>query len=72
MAGKEPHTIGSGKAIRETGKAVLVQLDDEFDPFGEPQEIWIPKSVIHDDSEVYQEDTEGEIIVFSWWAEKNR
>ena len=73
MSGKEPHALGAGKAIREShsGKALLVALDDEFDPFGKNVEIWIPKSVIHDDSEVYEEDDEGEILVHLWWAEKN-
>ena len=30
----------------------------------------IPKSVLHDDSEVYEADTTGELIVMRWWAQK--
>ena len=30
----------------------------------------IPKSVLHDDSEVYESGTEGELIVMRWWAQK--
>jgi hypothetical protein len=33
-------------------------------------EIWIPKSVIHDDSEVYKEGAEGKLVVARWFAEK--
>ena len=34
--------------------------------------VWIPKSVLDDDSEVYDEDknSEGEVVVKTWWAEK--
>ena len=30
----------------------------------------IPKSVLHDDSEVYESGTEGELVVMRWWAQK--
>jgi len=34
--------------------------------------VWIPFSVLHDDSEVFDDDEngDGEVIVKSWWAEK--
>lgn len=32
--------------------------------------IWIPKSVIHDDSEVYGEGHQGDVVVEEWWADK--
>jgi hypothetical protein len=32
--------------------------------------IWVPKSVIHDDSEVWKPFTNGNLIVSRWWAEK--
>jgi hypothetical protein len=63
-SGNEPHTLGDGKIVRETDKAFLVRVDDK--------EIWVPKSCVHDDSEVYDmENDEGTIVVKRWWAEKN-
>ena len=50
-------------AIRETEKALLCQIEDE--------EHWIPKSVIDDDSEVWKDGQEGELVIAEWWAEKN-
>lgn len=34
------------------------------------RKFWVPKSVIHDDSEVWRRFTEGNLIVSKWWAEK--
>jgi hypothetical protein len=47
----------------ETAKALLVIFEDE-------SEKWIPKSVIHDDSDVYKMGTSGTLIVQRWFAEK--
>lgn len=49
-------------AIRETAKALLCVIESE--------ETWIPKSVIHDDSEVYAVGDEGTLIVLEWFAKK--
>jgi len=57
-------SLGSGFALKETQKAILIQFDDE-------SELWIPLSVIHDDSEVWEQDQEGNVVVKQWWAEKN-
>lgn len=46
---------------RETEAAILVVVEGE--------EIWIPKSQIHDDSEVYEKDTEGQLVIPLWLAE---
>lgn len=65
-SGSEPCTLGDGKIIRETEKAVLARIGDK--------EIWIPKSCVHDDSEAYSaadDQNEGTIVVKRWWAEKN-
>lgn len=65
-SGSEPCTLGDGKIIRETDKAVLACINDK--------EIWVPKSCIHDDSEAYSSvegENEGTIVVKQWWAEKN-
>lgn len=48
---------------RETEKAILVVLPDH-------DEMWIPKSQVHDDSEVYQENDNGTLIVSRWFADK--
>lgn len=54
-----------GEAVRETEKAVLVQLETG-------DEKWIPKSVIHDDSEVWKAGQAGRLVVLGWWAEKEK
>lgn len=55
------------KALRESssGKALLCELETG-------EERWIPKSVIHDDSEVYDaaDNAEGELVVQGWFADK--
>ncbi len=58
--------MGHGKVKRSSDKALEVEL---FDLGGTH---WIPISVIHDDSEVYDADknSEGEVIVQGWWAAK--
>lgn len=48
--------------MRETAKAVLVDLAGD--------EVWIPKSVLHDDSEVTGEGDSGRLAVRRWWGEK--
>ena len=47
---------------RETAKAIHVVAADAT--------CWIPKAVIHDDSEVYSLGDEGTLVVHMWWAEK--
>lgn len=65
MAGHDPCSLGEGKVIGSTEKAL------RFEPKNEDA-FWVPRSVIHDDSEVYDEDknSEGELFVKQWWAEK--
>jgi len=55
--------IQNAKALRETEKALLVEIEGE--------EVWLPKSQIDDDSEVYKEDTEGTLVIPLWLAEKH-
>ena len=57
-------SIHDAECVGERDKAILVEAPD----FDEPQ--WIPKSVIHDDSEVYRADTDGVLVVKNWFAEK--
>lgn len=51
-------------AEQETAKALRVWIEDL------EEHIWVPKSVIHDDSEVYKDGTTGELVVLEWWASK--
>lgn len=47
----------------EGEKAILVELEGE--------KVWVPKSQIHDDSEVYSKASGGgTLIVTRWWAEQ--
>jgi len=54
---------GGTECIAETDHAILVRLQD-----GDEQ--WFPKSVVHDDSEVFEKGQTGEIVVSGWFAEK--
>lgn len=59
---KEPVSFDDIKCERATGKAILVEISGE--------EYWIPKSQIHEDSEVYDEGHEGTLIITHWIAEQ--
>jgi 3-methyladenine DNA glycosylase AlkC len=65
-----PYDIGYGECIKEshkdTGKpgALLVKFETD-------KELWIPKSVVHDDSEVRKEGQVGDVVVHAWWGEQN-
>lgn len=48
--------------IRDTEKALLVEIEGE--------EVWIPKKMIDDDSEVYKIGTEGTLVIPLWLAEE--
>ncbi len=56
-------TFEDCKCDRDTPQAILVSGI-------ESHEIWIPKSQVDDDSEVYQSGTEGKLIISEWIAEK--
>jgi hypothetical protein len=57
-----PTRIEDCEARVETDSALLIIIDGE--------EEWVPKSVIHDDSEVYEEGGEGTLVVEDWFARK--
>jgi hypothetical protein len=46
----------------ETDLALLCMIEDK--------QRWIPKSVVHEDSEVSGEGDNGTIIIMRWFAEK--
>lgn len=63
--GGEGHELGEGIVLRTTESAVLVLVEGE--------EIWVPKSLLHDDSEIDEDsekDDEGTLVVPLWWAEQ--
>jgi len=62
-SGDDSHSMGEAKCIGATEKAIKVLVSDT--------ELWIPKSVVHDDSEVWKHGDEGKLVVKAWWAEKN-
>jgi hypothetical protein len=49
------------QCIGETARALLVRLDDGA-------EHWVPKSVVHGDSEVYESGHEGTLVLEEWFA----
>lgn len=53
------------EAAKETDKALLVYFGDL------EKKLWVPKSQIHDDSEVWEEGQSGTLVVTGWWAGKN-
>lgn len=60
------HIVQNATVIKETKKAILVSapsLDGE---------VWVPQSVVHDDSEVYRlsDPGPGNLVVKRWWAEE--
>jgi hypothetical protein len=56
----ETVSIDNVRCIKETHAALLCVIDDE--------EVWIPKSQISDDSEVYDEGSSGTLIISEWIA----
>jgi hypothetical protein len=50
--------------VRETEAAILVEVPDLDGA------CWVPKSQIHDDSEVMMEDDEGVLAVNKWFEDK--
>lgn len=56
--------VGQAIALKESDKALLVQIIDL------EEQVWVPKSQIHDDSEVFKSDQSGKLVVTNWFAEK--
>lgn len=50
------------KAIAQTDRALRVVIDGE--------KYWIPQKQIHDDSEVYKDGDEGELVISEWIAKE--
>jgi hypothetical protein len=58
--------VGDAIVLRSTVKALLVELVDHG------RELWVPKSVLHEDSAVYDdgENSQGELVLVAWFARK--
>lgn len=58
-------SLGIVEVLGGTEKALKIRNDEG--------QMWVPKSVVHDDSEVYEGKAgeSGELIVKDWWAEKH-
>ena len=72
MTDEEVVEIEGVRAISETDKGLLVKVKSL--KTGEVREVWLPKSHIHDDSEVYNAGTnaEGSLVIPLWLAENER
>jgi hypothetical protein len=55
-----PVRIEGVTCIDESPKAIKVVIDKDAH--------WIPKSQVHDDSEVYKKDDDGVLIISAWIA----
>ena len=65
----DPVAVKVVRVIRETEKAILVEV--WHGPAGGevPEEVWVPKSQIDDDSEVYSlKSGPGKLLVTAWLA----
>lgn len=61
--GDDAASLGHARVMRTTPDALLVTIDSVG-------RQWVPRSVVHDDSEVYDDGHEGELVVKQWWARK--
>lgn len=68
--GDEPFCVGAGRVTASTLKALCVKLEPTS-VLGF-KEIWIPRSVIHDDSEIYDafNNGSGQLVVKRWFARR--
>lgn len=56
----DPFEIEGVTVERETAKAILCNVEGKA--------VWIPKSQITDDSEVYKSGTDGKLVIPEWLA----
>lgn len=57
-------TLEDCEVKHDSGKALLVYIPDYDD------DVWIPKSVIEDESECYAAGHEGALVIKDWFAQK--
>ena len=58
------HSMGHAECTGETDKSIWVVIDD----LDTEEAVSVPKSQIHDDSEVWKRDQTGELVVTAWLA----
>lgn len=58
----EPVSFEDVACEAETEKAIKVLIDGEMH--------WIPKSLVHDDSEVWRDGDYGTLVIPEWFAAK--
>lgn len=66
--------LPNSEAIRQTVKALFCRIPVKEKGKETIREVWVPKSAIHDDSEVYdlRENNHGKLVVLEWFAEKEK
>lgn len=65
-SGDDAHSMGQVQVTAETSKAIMCVPESDGDA-----SYWVPKSVVHDDSEAFKKGDSGSLVVKKWWAEKN-
>ena len=61
---EQPTVTWAGVAVeRGTDRAILVRRADG-------QQVWVPSSVVHDDSPCWRPGDAGAIILHAWWVNK--
>lgn len=61
--GHEPVRVAEVQCTKQTERAILCVIEGE--------DVWVPQSLVHDDSEVYRQGDFGTLIVPKWFARKN-
>lgn len=59
-------TFDGVTALRGTERALLCRIPGER----ATRDVWIPRSQITDDSEVFEVGDEGQLVVKSWFADR--
>lgn len=59
-------SISGVTALRGSEKALLCRIPDG----DSSREVWIPRSQLTDDSEIVDVGDEGELVIKSWFAER--
>ena len=62
--------VGTGRVVAATKLALRVELDDTEVDTDDEGCLWVPRSFLHEDSEIYDEGHSGELIVKEWAADK--
>lgn len=66
----EPFRLGRGRVDRSSEKALRVMLEPSS--LLGAKAVWVPRSVLHADSEVFDDEAhrEGDLVVLRWFARK--